>query len=258
MWWSAELLVNYGEAIGTIVVAGALADWSLNEWQRQRLTAIAARARAFAAGLRQRNLLERFGHPPMRRNFIAAVFACDALIVACLAHHMGYQGTSGTARDVLLGHFLLFLVPLTVAGAALFMAGPQLIAALTGRGGLLVCLGKCVAAAIAAGTLGYGALRVMTLTFGAFGPRALLDWWDFRLSIYAVEYAISGVIVSAMMIAGLLVALLAAAGLISGLIMLVLLQAELIAGLIRRFPRGSLLGSSIAVAGLAILIKDWI
>jgi hypothetical protein len=98
----------------------------------------------------------------------------------------------------------------------------------------------------------------MNLTFIAFGPRALLDWWDPRLWIYAVEYAITGVIVSATMIASLLAALLAAAGLMIGLIMLALLQAEFLAGLISRYPRGSLLGASITVAGLAIVIKDWI
>src|SRR6185437_8928367 len=149
-------------------------------------------------------------------------------------------------------------MPLAVAAAALFTAGPRLVAALTGRGGLIACLGKCAAAAIAAGALGYGALKVMNLTFVAFGPRALLDWWDPRLWIYAVEYAIAGVIISATMIASLLAALLAGAGLVIGLIMLALLQAEFLAGLIARYPRGSLLGSSIAVAGLAIVIKDWI
>ncbi len=258
MWTSAQALVNYGEAVGTMIVAGALADWSLNDRQRGRLGGAAARARAFANGIRQRTLLDRFDHPQMRRNFLAAVFLCDALIVSYLAHRMGYRGASASARNVLAGDFLLFVMPLGVAAAALFTAGPRLIAALTGRGGLLACLGKCIVAAIAADALGYGALKVMNATFMVFGPRAWLDWWDPRLWVYAAEYAVSGVIVSAMVIASLLVALLAAAGLVVALIMLLLLQAEFLAGIISRYPRGSLLGSSIAVAGLAIVIKDWI
>src|SRR5262249_51654144 len=158
---------------------------------------------------------------------------------------MGYRGTSASVRNVLLGDLMLFVMPLGVAAAALFRAGPRLLAALTGHGGLLVCLGKCLAAAIVADALGYGALKGVDATVMAFGPRALLDWWDPRLWIYAAEYAITGVIVSAMVIATLLLALLTAAGLVAALIKLVLLQAELIAGMVSRYPRGSLLGSSI-------------
>jgi hypothetical protein len=66
------------------------------------------------------------------------------------------------------------------------------------------------------------------------------------------------VIVSAMVIASLLLALLAAAGAAILLVNLTLLEGELLARIIARYPRGSLLGSSIAVAGLAIVIKDWI
>jgi hypothetical protein len=258
MWSPAQAVVNYAEAVGTMIVAGALADWSLSDRQRSRLASAAVRMREFAAGIRRRALLDRLGHAQVQRNFLAAVFLCDALIVSYLAHRMGYRGSSASARDVLLGDLLLFVVPLAVAAAALFTAGPRLIALLTGRGGLLACFGKCVAAAIAADALGYGALKVMNATFIAFGPRALLDWWDPRLWVYAAEYAVSGVIVSVMVTASLLVALLAAAGLVVLLIMLVLVQAEFLAGIIARYPRGSLLGSSIAVAGLAIVIKDWV
>jgi hypothetical protein len=258
MWSSAQALMNYGEAVGTMIVAGALADWSLNDRQRGLLAAAAARVRGFAAGVRRRALLDRFGHPQMRRNFLAAVFLCDALIVSYLAHQMDYRGTRASAGDVLAGNLLLFVMPLAVAGAALAAAGPWLVALVTARGNLPACLGKSVVAALAAGALGYGALRVMTATFLAFGPRALLDWWDPRLWVYAIEYAASGVIVSAAVLASLLAAILAAAGLAITLIKLTLLQAEFLAGLIARYPRGSLLGSSIAVAGLAIVIKDWI
>ena len=258
MWSSAQALVNYGEAVGTMIVAGALADWSLNDRQRGRLGAAAAHARAFVAGIGRRALLDRFAHPQMRRNFLAAVFLCDALIVAYLAHRMGYRGSTASAPDVLAGALLLFVMPLVVAATALTAIGPPLIALLTGRGNLLACLGKCLLAALAADALAYGALQVMNLTFVAFGPRAALDWWDARLWVYAAEYAASGVIVSAMAVASLLSAVLAAAGLVILLVMMVLLQAEFLAGIIARYPRGSLLGSSIAVAGLAIVIKDWI
>ncbi|HLH91429.1 MAG TPA: hypothetical protein VKX28_23505 [Xanthobacteraceae bacterium] len=258
MWSSAQALVNYGEAVGTMIVAGALADWSLNDRQRSRLGAAAARTRAFLGGVRRRALLDRFAHLQMRRNFLAAVFLCDALIVAYLAHRMSYHGSTANASDVLAGAVLLFVMPLVVAALALSVIGPPLIARLTGRGNLLACLGKCLLAALAANALAYGALRVMNITFLAFGPRASLDWWDARLWIYAAEYAVSGVIVSAMVIASLLLAVLAAAALLILLVMLVLLQAEFLAGIIARYPRGSLLGSSIAVAGLAIVIKDWV
>jgi hypothetical protein len=59
------------------------------------------------------------------------------------------------------------------------------------------------------------------------------------------------------MLASLLVAVLAAAGLVVLFLALTLQQAELLARIIARYPKGSLLGSSIAVAGLAIVIKDW-
>jgi hypothetical protein len=257
MWSSAQALVSYGEAVGTMIVAGALADWSLNDRQRGRLAATAAHARSFIADVRRRALLDRFDHPQMRRNFLAAVFLCDALIVFYLARRMGYHGSGANALDVLAGDLLLFIMPLAVAAAALAAIGPPLVALLTGRGNLPACFGKCLLAALAADALGYGALRVMNLTFIAFGPRAALDWWDARLWIYAVEYAASGVIASAMVIASLLFAMLAVAGLAILALVMVLVQAELLAGIIARYPRGSLLGSSIAVAGLAIVIKDW-
>jgi hypothetical protein len=258
MWSSAQALMNYGEAVGTMVVAGALADWSLNERQRGLLAAAAARVRGFATGIRRRALLDRFARPQMRRNFLAAVFLCDALIVYHLAHHMSYRGTHASTVDVLIGDLLLFAVPLAVAGTALAAAGPRLIALVTARGDLPGCLGKSLITMLATGAVGYGALRIMSATFLAFGPRALLDWWDPRLWVYAIEYAASGVIVSAAMLASLLAAILAASGLVIALIKLTLLQAEFLTGLIARYPRGSLLGSSIAVAGLAIVIKDWI
>ena len=257
MWSSAQALVSYGEAVGTMIVAGTLADWSLNDRQRGHLAATAAWARAFVAGVRRRALLDRFAHAQVGRNFLAAVFLCDALIVSYLAHRMGYRGSGANALDVLAGDLLLFMMPLAVAAAALAAIGPRLVALLTGRGNLLACLGKCFLAALAADALGYRALQMMNLTFIAFGPRAALDWWDARLWVYAVEYAASGVIVSAMVIASLLFAVLAAAGLAILLIAMALLQAEFLAGIIARYPRGSLLGSSIAVAGLAIVIKDW-
>lgn len=258
MWSSAQVLVNYGEAVGTMIVAGALADWSLSDRQRARLAAATSRLRAFVAAVRGRALLDRFARPQMRRNFLAAVFLCDALIVFHLARRMGYRGAHASAGDVLVGDLLLFVMPLGLAAAALTAAGPRLVALLTARGHLLACLGKCIIAALAADALGYGALRMMNATFLAFGPRALLDWWDPRLWVYAAEYAVCGLIVSAIVIATLLTALLAAAGIVIALIALVLLQVEFVAGIVARYPRGALLGSSIAVAGLAIVIKDWI
>jgi len=258
MWSSLRVLMNYGEVIGTMVLAAALADWSLNDEQRGRLARLAGRMRVFATDLRRRWLLDKFCHPQLQRNFIATVFLADALLVSYLARRVDYRGTNATAADVLLGDLLLFIVPLCIAAYVLVRAGPRLIALLVGRHDLPACLGKCVAAALAAGALAYGALQVMNATFLAFGPRALLDWWDVRLSIYAAEYALSGVIVSAAMIANLLAVICAAAGMVSLAITLVLMQAELLARLIARYPKGALLGSSIAVAGLAIVLKDWV
>lgn len=257
MWSSAQALVNYGEAVGTMIVAGALADWSLNDAQRRRLVDGAARARALLADIRRRGLLDRLCHPQLQRNFLAVVFLCEALLVWYLARRMNYRGTYASAADVLVANLLLFVMPLGVAAYALVKAGPRLVALLVGAGNLPGCLAKCAAAALLAGLLGYAALKLMNATFIVFGPRALLDWWDVRLWIYAAEYALSGAIVSAMMIAGLLVVLLGAAGLALLLVASVLLQFDFLGRIIARYPKGSLLGSSIAVAGLAIVIKDW-
>jgi hypothetical protein len=257
MWSSAQALVNYGEAVGTMIVAGALADWSLNDRQRRRLANGAARMWGFVAAARRRWVPDKLCHPQLQRNFLAVVFLCEAVLVWYLANRMDYRGTSASPGDVLAANLLLFVAPLCVAALSLVKAGPRLVRLLVGAGNLPACLGKCAVAALAADALGYGALRLMNATFMAFGPRALLDWWDARLWIYAAEYALSGVIVSAIMIANLLVAVLGAAALGILVLALTLLQAELLARLITRYPKGSLLGSSIAVAGLAIVIKDW-
>jgi hypothetical protein len=257
MWSSAQALVNYGEAVGTMIVAGALADWSLNDAQRARLAAGAARAWQFVTDVRRRALADLLCRPQPLRNFLAVVFMFDALLVWHLARQMDYRGTSATARDILLADLLLFVMPLAVAAWALVRGGPRLVALLIGRGHLPACLARCIAAALATGLLGYGVLELMNATFLAVGPRADLAWSDPRLAIYAAEYALSGVIVSAMMIAGLLVALLGAAGLVLLFIAAVLMQGEFTARIIARYPRGALLGSSIAVAGIAIVINDW-
>jgi hypothetical protein len=257
MWSAPQSLVNYGEAVGTMIVAGVLIDWALNERQRTWLADRSARLWNGAAGVRRRWLLDIFGRAQFQRVFLALVFLGEAVLVWDLARRMGYRGMTATLRDVLVADLLLFIMPLCVAAAALIAAGRRLMALLVGSGNLPACLGKCAAAALAANLIAYGALRAMDATFVAFGPRALLDWWDVRLWIYAAEYALSGVIVSAIMIANLLVAILGAAGLGILVLALTLLQAELLARLIARYPKGSLLGSSIAVAGLAIVIKDW-
>jgi hypothetical protein len=257
MWSSAQALVNYGEAVGTMIVAGALADWSLNDAQRRRLADGGARLRGFVATARRRWVLDKLCHPQLQRNFLAVVFVCEAVLVWYLANRMGYRGTRASAGDILLADLLLFVAPLCVAALSLVKAGPRFVRLLVGAGNLPACLAKCAMAALGAGALGYGALQLMNATFAAFGPRALLDWWDARLWIYAAEYAFSGVIVSAIMLASLLVAVLAAAGLVVLFLALTLQQAEFLARIIARYPKGSLLGSSIAVAGLAIVIKDW-
>ena len=257
MWSSAQALVNYGEAVGTMIVAGALADWSLNDAQRRRLADAAVRARGLVADLRRRGLLDQLCHPQLQRNFLAVVFLCEAMLVWYLAHRMDYRGTYATAGDILVADLMLFVMPLGVAAWVLVKAGPRLVTLLVGSGNLPSCFAKCLAAALFADLLGYGALKLMNATFVVFGPRALLDWWDARLWIYAAEYAVSGAIVSAMMIANLLAALLGATGLALLLVASVLLQFELLGRMIARYPKGSLLGSSIAVAGLAIVIKDW-
>jgi hypothetical protein len=257
MWSSAQALVSYGEMVGTMLVAGALADWSLGDAQRRWLGGRAARVRTASGAARRRRLLDLLCHPKVRRNLLAAAFLCDAVLVSHLALRIGYRGTSATARDILLGELLLFVAPLGVTAWALAGAGPRFVALLAGRGNLPACWAKCAAAALAATLLGYAALATIDATFRAFGPRAVLDWWDARLWIYAAEYALAGVIVSAMMIAGLLVVLLGAAGLALLVIGLAMAQGELLARIIARYPRGALLGSSIAVAGLAVVLKDW-
>src|SRR5215471_9133191 len=126
MWSSAQALVNYGEAVGTMLVAAALADWSLNDGQRARLAAGAARAWQFVIEVRRRALTGRLSRPQPLRNFLAVVFLCDALLVWYLARQMDYRGTSATARDILLADLLLFVMPLAVAAWALVRGGPRL------------------------------------------------------------------------------------------------------------------------------------
>jgi hypothetical protein len=260
MWFPAQALVNYGELAGTTIVVVALAEWALNDGQKSWLADRSARLRHWIGTIRRRALLDTLGSSRLRRTFLAIVFLAEAVLVWHLARHVSYQGRGGaaTAGDVLVAELLLFVVPLCAAALVLIKAGPRFVHLLTGSGGLPVCLGKCLAAALAADVIAHGALRAMDATFQVFGPRALLDWWDVRLWIYAVEYAVSGAIVSAMMIANLLLALCAAAGLAVLLLTLMLLQIEIPARVIARYPRGALLGSSIAVAGLAVVIKDWI
>jgi hypothetical protein len=257
MWSSAQVLVNYGEAVGTMIIAGALVDWSLRDAQRRWLADCAARIWAFVGAVRRRRLLDLLCRPQVQRNLLAVVFLCDLALFWHLARRINYRGTSWIARDILLGDLLLFVLPLGIAAWALVRGGPRLVTVLLGRGNLPACWAKCAAAALAAGLIGYGALAVLNATLRAHGPRAVLDWWDPRLWLFAAEHAAWGVIASAAMIADLLVALLGAAGLALLALTLMMLQIEFFARIIARYPRGALLGSSIAVAGLAIVINDW-
>jgi hypothetical protein len=257
MWSSAQALVNYGEAVGTMIVAGALVDWSLADAQRRWLADRAVRIRALIGALRRRRLLDLRCRPQGRRSLIALVCLCDAALFCHLARRINYHGTSGIAHDIVIGDLLLFVLPLGVAAWALVRRGPLLVTLLLARDNLPACWAKCAAAALAAGLVGYGALAVLNATLRAFGPRAVLDWWDARLWLFAAEHAAWGVIVSAMMIGDLLVALLGAAGLALLAATLTMMQIELLARIVARYPRRALLGSSIAVAGLAIVINDW-
>jgi hypothetical protein len=240
-----------------MIVASALADWSLGNTQRRWLADRAARAWAFVGAVRRRRLLDLLGRPKVQRSLLAVVFLCDVALFWHLARRINYRGTSSIARDILLGDLLLFVLPLGVAAWALVAGGPRLVTVLLGRGNLAACWGKCAAAALVAGLIGYGALEVLNATLRAYGPRAVLDWWDPRLWLFAAEHAAWSVIVSAVMITDLLVALLGVAGLALLALTLTMLQIEFFARIVARYPRGALLGSSVAVAGLAIMINDW-
>ena len=252
-----QALVNYGGTLGTIFVAATLFDWTLDDRRRRQIADGAARLWGGAAALRRRWLLDKLASAQVRRALVATVFVAEALLFGHLAQRMGYGSRAASARDAVIGDFLLFVTPFCIAALALFVAGPRLVARLIGAGNLFACTAKCLAAALAADLLGYGALQTMNATFLTFGPRALLDWWDARLWLYAAEYAVSGVIVSAMTIASVLLAICAAAGLATLIVVLALLQAELLARVIRRYPKPPLLGSSTALAGLALILKDW-
>ncbi len=257
MWSSAQVLVNYGETVGTTIVAGALADWSLGDPQRRWLAGRAACVWALVGAVRGRGLLDVLARPRLQRTLLAAAFLCDLALDWHLASSIRYRGTSATGPGILLGELLLFGMPLGVAAFALVEAGPRFVGLLVGRRNLPIAWATCTAVALAAVLLGYAAIQVLDVTFRAFGPRAVLDWWDARLWIFAAEHALSGVIVNAMVIAGLLAVLLGAAGLALLAVVLVMMQIEFFAGIIARYPRGALLGASITVAGLAIMIKDW-
>jgi hypothetical protein len=253
-----QVLANYGEVVATMIVVGALLDWTLDERQRDRLVAFARRIRDLAAALRRRLVLDRFAQSGVRSALLTSAFLAEALLVFGLARHLDYRGDWAGPRDILIGDMLLFAAPLGVAAAAFAAGGPRLVALLTGRGHLLACLGKCLAAAVTTDILAYGALRAMNVTYLTFGPRALLPWWDVRLWVYAVEYAASGMIVGAMLIAHLLLAVCIAAGLAAVVIAIAVLQAELVARAVARYPRIPLLGCSIVVAGLASVAKSWV
>ena len=145
---------------------------------------------------------------------------------------------------------LFVVLPLGIAAWALVTAAAPRDSSARARQS--PCWAKCAAAALAAATKS-GALAVLNATLRAHGPRAVLDWWDPRLWLFAAEHAAWGVIANAAMIADLLVALLGAARLALLALTLMMLQIEFFARIIARYPRGALLGSSIAVAGPAIV-----
>ncbi len=254
---STQALASYGEIAATIVLAGALIDWMLNDAQRRRVADGAARVRAWAGAARRRSVVGQFDCPGVRQFFLASVLVAETLLFWYLGHRMGYRGQATAAGDVTLHDLVLFVAPLAMTATVLVAAGPRLIAFLTGSESLLACAAKCLAAALAADLAGYGALRAMDATLAVFGPRALIEWWDVRLWIYAAEYAASGIVVSAIAIAHLLFAICAARLLASLALRLALLQSEVLVRVIRRYPKQPLLGSVTALAGLAVIIKDW-
>lgn len=257
MWSSTQALASYGQAVGTMFVAGTLLDWRLGDRQRQRIAECSRRLWDLAADVRQRRVVGQFDRPQVRQLLLTGILVAEALAFWHLGHRIGYGGHATTAGDLALRELVLFAAPFGIAAAALMMAGPRLIAFLTGGGDLLVCTGKCLAAALAADLAGFGALRLMDATVTVFGPRALIDWWDAPLWIYGAEYLVSGVIVSVAMIAQLLLAICAASWLAVVLFALTRLQHEAAARVIRHYPKRSLLGTSIALAGMAVLVKDW-
>jgi hypothetical protein len=256
----AQAVVNDAELVGAMIIAAALADWALNDPQRRWLTDRAARTRDWVGHARRRSLLDMVSRTKLQRVFLALVFLCEALLVRYLAQHMSYQGRDGaaTARDVLVAELLLFIAPLCVAALVLITAGPRVVDTLSARGHLPACLAKCFAAALVADLLAYGAIVVMDKTFLAFGPRALLDGWDLRLWIYAAEYAVTGAIVSVVMISNLLFVACAAAGAATLAVGLTVLQADVLARTVAHYPKRGLLAGSTAVAGLAAIVQDWL
>jgi hypothetical protein len=259
MWAPAQAVVNYGELSGAMVIAAALTDRALNDRQKSWLTDRSGRLRGWVADAKRRSLPNMLARRQVQRGFLAIVFLGEIVLAWYLAKSVNYQGRGGgaTAHDVVAADLLLFIAPLLVSALVLIKAGPRLMRSLIGSGHLPACLGKCLLAALAADILAYGALRVMDETFLVFGPRALLDWWDIRLWIYAVEYAVSGAIVSAVIISNLLSLAFAATGIGILLLGVTMLQVGLLAQIVARYPKGPLLGSSIAIAGLAAVVSDW-
>jgi hypothetical protein len=255
--WSMTL-ANYGQAVGTMFVTGALLDWRLADRQRQRITDCSQRLWGLAAEVRQRRLVGQFDRPQVQQLFLTAILAAEALAFWVLGHRVGYAGHATSVGDLALRELVLFAAPFGISATVLMVTGPRLVVFLTRGGDLLACTGRCLAVALAADLAGYGTLRLVETTLGTFGPRAMIDWWDVGLWIYGGEYALSGIVLSAMAIAQLMLAICVAAWL--GLCWLALsrLQHEFVWGVIRRVPKQSLLGSSITLAGLAILAKDWL
>ena len=252
--------MNDAELVGAMIIVAVLADWALNEPQRRWLTDRAARTRDWVGQARRRSLLDIFGRTKLQRVFLALVFLCEELLVRDLAQHRRDQGRDGaaSAQDVLVAETVLFIAPLCVAAMVLVTAGPRVVDALSARGDLPACLAKSFAATLIAGLLAYGAIVVMDKTFLAFGPRALLDWWDIRLWIYAAEYAVTGAIVSVVMISTLLFVACAAAGVATLVVGFTMQQADILARTVAHYPKRGLLAGSTAVVGLAAIVQDWL
>jgi hypothetical protein len=257
MWSFTQILAHYGEVAGTVLAGGALLHWMLDDRRQAQLANGATRILDWAHDVRHRRMLDLFARPQVWRPFLAAVFAYESLLLWYFAAGLNYRGTTASFGDVVMGDLLLFVAPLGVAAAALYFAGHRLVNLLTGTGGLFACFCKCIAAVIVASMLAFQALQVMDATYFSYGPRALLAWWDTRLWVYAVEYALSGVIVSGLVIALLLLAACTMTAIVILPLILTLLQAEVVAYVVVRSPKLPLVAGSIALAGLGSVAKGW-
>jgi hypothetical protein len=231
----------------------------LNERQKTWLRGLNATAGECFDTLKGGALSDGFRRRSLVTIVLFATLSAEIVLVWFLDTTVKYAGSRTTGLfDVIMAEMLLFGFPLALSTIALFRLGPLLIAWLAAAPTLLRWIGRCLLSSLVALLLAIPAVGIMDLTFDAFGPRALLDWSDARLWIYAAEYTVSAVLLDGMIVSILLLVLGLSVGAIAFPAGRTLRQTEWLVTRLGRYSGPALLGGGTIVASIAALIKDLI